>query len=187
MCSHPTMRPETAPQRAEGCMHAASTLWRFGRTLDPDWCDLGSIDGRSMYQHVSMMAVGLSGAACAARSRAVFHAIGLKTRRRSLAFPPVLTSDKLRAMERDKPGTTIWPRMGAAWPNTSGQGSRWRGGQKAFTMPLPPAKDGRAAAGASPRTLAVGRKWGPGAQGSASLTGAQRTRQCLNCSEQRAS
>jgi len=68
--------------------------------------------------------------------------------------------------------------MGAAWPHKSDQGSRRRGGQKTLTMPLPPAKDVRAAAGASPRPLAVGRKWGPGAQGPASLTGAKRTRSC---------
>jgi hypothetical protein len=187
MCSHPRIRPGTAHQRAEGCMHAARTLWRFGCTLDPDWCDLGSMDGRSMYQHVSMMAVGLSGAACAARRRAVFHAMGVQTMRRRLAFPPVLTCDKRRAMARDKPGTTIWARLGAAWSHTSGQGSRWRGGHKALTMPLPPAKDGRAAAGASPRTLAIGRKGVLGAQGPVALTGATRTLQCRNGSEQRAS
>src|SRR5215510_5412225 len=140
-----------------------------------------------MYQHVSMIAVGRSRAACAARRRAVFHAMGLQTMRRSLAFPPVLTSDTRRAMEQDKPGTTIWPRMGAPWPLLCGQGSRWRVGKKAFTMPLPPAKDGRAAAGASPRTLAIGRKGVPGAQGPVALTGAQRTLQCRNGSEPRES
>src|SRR2546423_4012014 len=111
-----------------------------------------------MYQHVSMMAVALSGAACAARRRAVFHAMGVQGMRRRLALPPVLTSYKRRDIARDKQGTTIWTRLGAAWPHTSGQGSRWRVGQKAFTMPLPPTKDGGAAAGASPRTLASGRK-----------------------------
>jgi len=81
-----------------------------------------------------MVAVDPSGAACAARRRAVFHAMRLQTMRRSLAFPPVLTSDTRRAMEQDKPGTTIWPRMGAPWPLLCGQGSRWRGGKKVFTM-----------------------------------------------------
>src|SRR6266446_7244934 len=122
-----------------------------------------------------MMAVDLSGAACAARRRAVFHAMGVKTMRCSLAFPPVLTSDKRRAIARDKQGTTILPRMGVPWAHTSAQGSRWRVGKKAFTMPLHPAQDGRAAAGASPRTLAVGRTWVPGAQRPASLSGATRT------------
>src|SRR5215470_12078388 len=142
---------------------------------------------RAMYQHVSMIAIDLSGAACAARRRAVFHAMGVQTMRHRLVFPPLLTRDTRRAMARDKPGTTRWTRLGAAWPHTSGQGSRWRGGQKAFTMPLPPAKDGRAAAGAAPRRLAVGRKGVPGAQGPVALTGATRTLPCRNGSEQRAS
>jgi len=91
-----------------------------------------------------------------------------------------LTFYKLRDIERDKQGTKIWTRIGAAWPNKSGKGSRWRVGKKAFTIPLHTEKDGIAAAGSSPRTLAVGRKWVPGAQGPASLTGAKRTLQCLN-------
>jgi hypothetical protein len=64
---------------------------------------------------VSMMAVDLSGAACAARRRAVFHAMGVQTMRRRLAFPPVLTRDKRRAIARDKQGTQIWTRLGAAY------------------------------------------------------------------------
>ena len=56
---------------------------------------------RAMYQHVSMMAIDLSGAACAARRRAVFHALGVETRRHRLVFPPVLTRDKRRAMARN--------------------------------------------------------------------------------------
>ena len=113
--------------------------------------------------------------------------MGLKTMRRSLAFPPVLTSYKLREIERDQQGPNIWTRIGAAWPNKSGKGSRWRVGKKAFTIPLHTEKDVIAEAGSSPRTLAVGRKWVPGAQGPASLTEAKRTLQCLNGSEQRAS
>src|SRR5215467_3792416 len=89
---------------------------------------------RAMYQHVSMMAIDLSGAACAARKRAVFHAMGLQTMRHRLVFPPVLTRDKRRAMARDKQGTTSWTRLGAAWPNKCSKGSRWRGGQKAFAQ-----------------------------------------------------
>src|SRR5215475_6230755 len=49
-----------------------------------------------------MVAVDLSGAACAARKRAVFHAMGSKTIPRSPAFPPVLTSYKLLEIERRK-------------------------------------------------------------------------------------
>src|SRR5215470_6660259 len=112
---------------------------------------------RAIYQHVSMMAIDLSGAACAARRRAVFHAMGVQTMRHRLVFPPVLTRDKRRAMARDKPGTTRWTRLGAAWPNKRSKGSRWRRGHKAFTMPLPPAQDGRAAAGAAPRALSGAR------------------------------
>src|SRR5439155_21907205 len=97
------------------------------------------------------------------------------------------TSDYRRSMQISRLGTTYMPSLVAAWPHTSGQGSRWRGGHKALTMPLPPAKDGRAAAGAAPRTRAVGRTWGPGAQGPAALAGAQRTLQCRNGSEPRAS
>ena len=55
---------------------------------------------RAMYPHVSMMAIDLSGAACAARRRAVFHALGVKTMRHRLVFPPVLTRDKRRAIAR---------------------------------------------------------------------------------------
>lgn len=123
-----------------------------------------------MYSHVSMMAIALSGATCAARRRAVCHAMGVQTMRHRLVFPPVLTRDTRRAMARDKPGTTRWTRLGAAWPHKRSKGSRWRGGQQAFTTPLPPAQDGRAAAGASPRTLAIGRKGVPGAQGPVALT-----------------
>src|SRR5215470_3762557 len=47
-----------------------------------------------------MVAVDLSGAACAARRRAVSHAMGLKAMRRSPAFPPVLTSYKLLEIKR---------------------------------------------------------------------------------------
>src|SRR5262245_12723793 len=53
-----------------------------------------------MYQHVSMMAVDLSEAACAPRRRTVFHAMDVKTMRRRLAFPPVLTRDKRRDIAR---------------------------------------------------------------------------------------
>src|SRR5215218_5597311 len=53
-----------------------------------------------MYQHVSMMAVDLSGAPCVARRRTVCHAMGVKTMRRRLAFPPVLTRDKRRDIAR---------------------------------------------------------------------------------------
>src|SRR5262252_5853035 len=60
---------------------------------------------RAIYQHVSMMAIALSGAACAARRRAVFYAIGVQTMRHRLAFPPVLTRDKRRAMARQ--GTCV--------------------------------------------------------------------------------
>jgi hypothetical protein len=56
-----------------------------------------------MYQHVSMMAIDLSGAACAARRRAVFHALGVETMRHRLVFPPVLTRDKRRAIARKGP------------------------------------------------------------------------------------
>jgi hypothetical protein len=47
-----------------------------------------------------MVAVDPSGAVCTARKRALFYAMGLKTMRRSLAFPPVLTSYKLLEIER---------------------------------------------------------------------------------------
>src|SRR5215470_5778190 len=47
-----------------------------------------------------MVAVDPSGGACATRRRTVCHAMSLKTMRRSLAFPPVLTSYKLLEIER---------------------------------------------------------------------------------------
>jgi hypothetical protein len=47
-----------------------------------------------------MVAVDPSGTACAARKRAVFHAMGSKTMPRSPAFPPVLTRYKLLEIER---------------------------------------------------------------------------------------
>src|SRR4051812_11749198 len=96
-----------------------------------------------------MIAVDLSGAACAARRRAVFHAMGLQTTRHRLAFPPVLLRDKRRAMERQGKCVTCCDHYdllqtasnGArqAWdnnldPHKRGQGSRWRGGKKVFTM-----------------------------------------------------
>jgi hypothetical protein len=49
-----------------------------------------------------------------------------------------LTFYKGREIERDKQGTKIWTRIGAAWPNKSGKGSRWRVGKKAFTIPCDP-------------------------------------------------
>jgi hypothetical protein len=58
-----------------------------------------------------------------------------------------LTFYKLREIERDKQGTKIWTRIGAAWPNKSGKGSRWRVGKKAFTIPIHTEKDGIAEAG----------------------------------------
>ena len=36
---------------------------------------------------------------------------------------------------------TIGPRIGAARPHKSGQGSRWRVGKKAFTIPIHTEKD----------------------------------------------
>src|SRR5215831_8856585 len=72
-------------------------VWRTRR--------VGRVGNRAMYQHVSMMAIDLSGAACAARRRAVFHAMGLQTMRHRLAFPPVVTRHKRRAMARQ--GTCV--------------------------------------------------------------------------------
>jgi hypothetical protein len=46
-----------------------------------------------------------------------------------------------------KQGTKIWTRIGAAWPNKSGKGSRWRVGKKAFTIPIHTEKDMIAEAG----------------------------------------
>src|SRR6266705_3090404 len=62
MYSHPRRRPSTAHQRAEGCMHAESTLGRSGSTLYPDWCDLGSIDG---YRCLSSAVPGFGAYICA--------------------------------------------------------------------------------------------------------------------------
>jgi hypothetical protein len=47
-----------------------------------------------------MVEVDPQGAACAALKRAVFHAMGSQTMQRNPAFPPVLTSYKLREIER---------------------------------------------------------------------------------------
>ena len=58
-------------------------------------------------QNLSMVEVDPEGAACAARKRAVFHAMGLKTRQRSPAFPPVLTSYKPLEIERVVQGTSM--------------------------------------------------------------------------------
>ena len=55
---------------------------------------------RSIYQHVSIVAVDPSGAAYAALQHAIAHAMGSKTMQRSPALPPVLTSYKLLEIER---------------------------------------------------------------------------------------
>src|SRR5262245_41452207 len=139
-----------------------------------------------MYQHVSMMAIDLSGAACAARRRAVFHAMGVQTMRHRLAFPPVLTRHKRRAMARQ--GTCVTCCDHCDLRHTASHGARqardntldppWRGlaepaqqalqvarRAKAFIMPLPPATGGRGATGASPLSHASGRNGVPGAAG----------------------
>src|SRR5262249_29257421 len=75
-----------------------------------------------------MVAVDLSGAACAARRRAVFHAMGLKTMQRSLAFPPVLTSYKLLEIERPRLGRAAARRATAAGKNRKILGAGLFGG-----------------------------------------------------------
>ena len=55
---------------------------------------------RSIYQHVSMVAVDPQGAACAALTHAVLHAMGANTMGRSPVLPPVLTRDKLLYIAR---------------------------------------------------------------------------------------
>ena len=52
-----------------------------------------------------------------------------------------------KATGKDKQGKKIWTRIGAAWPNKSGKGSRWRVGKKAFTIPIHAEKDVIAEAG----------------------------------------